>query len=138
MSNNTNKTDNKQKEDDLRSMSSDDNSLPPLTDIKRTTPPNTKHGGKFHSSATSTVSMQSFGSSSNFDSSHGEAHHKEFVKKPGRRTKQDKATPSFIPATYFYDPSFHDLNGRLAPQPISITKFRGCLDKNTTFMDEAD
>ena len=131
MSNNTNKTNNKQKKDDLRSMSSDDDSFPPLTDIKRTTPPNTKHGGKFHSSATSTVSIQSFGSSSNFDSSLGEAHHKEFVKKPGRRT-------SFVPAIYYYDPSFHDLHGRLAPQPISITKFRGCLDKNTTFMDEAD
>ena len=50
------------------------------------------HTTKFHSLAEFIVSMQSFGSASNFDSSHGEAHHKEFVKKPGRRTKRDKAT----------------------------------------------
>ena len=46
------------------------------------------HIPKFHSMPQFILSMQRFGSATNFDSSHGEGHHKDFVKKPGKNTNR--------------------------------------------------
>ena len=46
------------------------------------------HTPKFHSMSQFIDSMQKFGTATNFDSSHGEGHHKEFVKKPGKNTNR--------------------------------------------------